>query len=186
MWRKTPDLREEKRELQERLRGLELQTRSVLRQRQETLGKLRAVLQKERMAALWQLQENLEKEHCHLKELAAPEAPKEPLTAARALWEAETCVWDPAQPPPPSKPGLSHATGAQRWGKCQCHRSVSSLSPSTVPGLQQPHHGVLHHILRCLWELQVEDLGVLGAELGTTASMEENAQGEFLCVRGGK
>lgn len=45
----------------QRLCGLELQMRSVLRQRQEALGKLRAVLQKERMAALQQLRECLEK-----------------------------------------------------------------------------------------------------------------------------
>ncbi|XP_065594777.1 uncharacterized protein LOC136050086 [Cyrtonyx montezumae] len=175
-WRKTLDLREEKRELQERIHGLQLQTRSVLRQRQEALGQLRAVLQKERMAALRQLQENLKKvngairvyqEHCHLQEPAAPGALKEPLTPARAPQETATCSRDLAQPPHPgpSKPGLSHATGVQRCGECPCHCSVSSLSPSTVPDLQQHHRGVLrvlHHIQRCLRELQVEELGVLG------------------------
>ncbi|XP_042742975.1 uncharacterized protein LOC122188609 isoform X1 [Lagopus leucura] len=135
-------LREEKRELQERLCGLELQMRSVLRQRQEALGQLRAVLWKERTAALQQLQESLEKvngaicqENCHLQELAAPGALKEPPTPARALRDAEI----------------------------------------TVPGLQQHQRGVpgvLHHIQRCLRELQVNDFSVLGAELGTTASEE--------------
>ncbi|XP_015733997.1 uncharacterized protein LOC107321523 isoform X2 [Coturnix japonica] len=90
MRRKTLDLREEKQELKERLCGLELQMCSVLRQRQEALGQLRAVLQKERMATLHQLQESMEKvngcqENCHLKELAAPAALKEPLTTVRAL-----------------------------------------------------------------------------------------------------
>ncbi|XP_046757367.1 uncharacterized protein LOC101750822 isoform X1 [Gallus gallus] len=183
--RKTLDLREEKRELQERLCGLELRMRSMLRQRQEALGQLRAVLQKERMATLRRLQESLEKvngticvcQNCHPEELAAPGALKEPLTPERALREAATCVWDPARPPSPSPstPGLSHATGAQRRGEHLCHRSASSLPPSTVPRLQQQHHtalGVLHHVQRCLRELQVEDLGVLGAELGTTANEE--------------
>ncbi|XP_052545684.1 collagen alpha-1(II) chain-like isoform X6 [Tympanuchus pallidicinctus] len=133
MRRKMLHLREEKRELQERLCGLELQMRSVLRQRQEALGQLRAVLRKERMAALQQLQESLEKvngavcqENCHLQELAAPGALKEPPAPARALRDAEI-------------------------------NSASSLSPSTVPGLQQHQRGVpgvLHHIQRCLWELQ--------------------------------
>ncbi|XP_052545692.1 uncharacterized protein LOC128084003 isoform X13 [Tympanuchus pallidicinctus] len=151
MRRKMLHLREEKRELQERLCGLELQMRSVLRQRQEALGQLRAVLRKERMAALQQLQESLEKvngavcqENCHLQELAAPGALKEPPAPARALRDAEI-------------------------------NSASSLSPSTVPGLQQHQRGVpgvLHHIQRCLWELQVNDFSVLGAELGTTASEE--------------
>lgn len=58
----------------------------------------------------------------------------------------------------------------------QVHRnSASSLSPSTVPGLQQHQRGVpgvLHHIQCCLRELQVNDFSVLGAELGTTASEE--------------
>ncbi|XP_048820116.1 uncharacterized protein LOC125701729 isoform X2 [Lagopus muta] len=127
--RKMLHLREEKRELQERLCGLELQMRSVLRQRQEALGQLRAVLRKERMAVLQQLQESLQ------KELAAPGALKEPSTPARALRDAEI----------------------------------------TVPGLQQHQRGVpgvLHHIQRCLRELQVNDFSVLGAELGTTASEE--------------
>ena len=116
-------------------------------------------------------------QNCHPEELPAPGALKEPLTPERALREAATCVWDPARPPSPSPstPGLSHATGAQRRGEHLCHRSASSLPPSTVPCLQQQHHtalGVLHHIQRCLRELQVEDLGVLGAELGTTANEE--------------
>lgn len=116
-------------------------------------------------------------QNCHPEELPAPGALKEPLTPERALREAATCVWDPARPPSPSPstPGLSHATGAQRRGEHLCHRSASSLPPSTVPGLQQQHHttlGVLHHVQRCLRELQVEDLGVLGAELGTTANEE--------------
>lgn len=45
----------------QRLCGLELQMLSMLRQRQEALGQLRAVLQKERMATLRRLQESLEK-----------------------------------------------------------------------------------------------------------------------------
>ncbi|XP_042742976.1 collagen alpha-1(II) chain-like isoform X2 [Lagopus leucura] len=54
-------------------------------------------------------------------------------------------------------------------------QSTAGCRDVTVPGLQQHQRGVpgvLHHIQRCLRELQVNDFSVLGAELGTTASEE--------------
>ncbi|CAM9551226.1 unnamed protein product [Bubo scandiacus] len=64
--RKTLALQEEKLELQKRLRELEHCTRSLLRQRQEALHQLHVLLQKEKVDALWQLQEALEQRLQHL------------------------------------------------------------------------------------------------------------------------
>eukprot|EP00075_Anas_platyrhynchos_P036736 XP_027325989.1 uncharacterized protein LOC110353943 isoform X5 [Anas platyrhynchos] len=76
----------------------------------------------------------------------------------------------------------------KRWSRRPRLRSATSPSPSTSPGLRQHSPGsprLLHHIQRCLQELQVdkthrtgslEHPEVLGGELGTAASEEEWGQ----------
>nr|XP_047911267.1 uncharacterized protein LOC125181188 isoform X2 [Anser cygnoides] len=168
--RATLALRDEKLELQERLRELQHRTRSLLRQRLETLERLRVLLREEKAAAPRQLQEAMEKErdwrqqrarrqkreHLHREKVAAVGGLEEPL--------------------------------AQRWSQRLRLRSAASQSPSTVPSLQQHGPGslgLLHHVQRCLQELQVdkthrtgnlENPKVLGRELGTAASEEECGQ----------
>eukprot|EP00075_Anas_platyrhynchos_P036733 XP_027325986.1 uncharacterized protein LOC110353943 isoform X2 [Anas platyrhynchos] len=119
-----------------RLRELQHRTRSLLRQRLETLEQLRVLLREEEATASHQLQKAVEK----------------------------------------------------RWSRRPRLRSATSPSPSTSPGLRQHSPGsprLLHHIQRCLQELQVdkthrtgslEHPEVLGGELGTAASEEEWGQ----------
>nr|XP_038043376.1 uncharacterized protein LOC110353943 [Anas platyrhynchos] len=120
----------------QRLRELQHRTRSLLRQRLETLEQLRVLLREEEATASHQLQEAVEK----------------------------------------------------RWSRRPRLRSATSPSPSTSPGLRQHSPGslrLLHHVQRCLQELQVdkthrtgslEHPEVLGGELGTAASEEEWGQ----------
>lgn len=94
----------------------------------------------------------------------------------------------PLCPPCLIRTGTEDAACAQRWSRRPRLRSATSPSPSTSPGLWQHGPGsprLLHHVQRCLQELQVdkthrtgslEHPEVLGGELGTAASEEEWGQ----------
>ncbi|XP_052545693.1 collagen alpha-1(II) chain-like isoform X14 [Tympanuchus pallidicinctus] len=83
-------------------------------------------------------------------------------------------------------PAAAGELGEGEWGRLSGELSPAGAgSPRSPEGATGPSQstagcrdhqrgvpGVLHHIQRCLWELQVNDFSVLGAELGTTASEE--------------
>lgn len=130
------------------------------------------------------------REHLHREKAAAVGGLEEPLAQVSALQEAGMCGVRPPPlcPPCPVRTGTEDAACVQRWSQRLRLRSAASQSPSTAPGLQQHGPGslgVLHHVQRCLQELQVdkthrtgnlENPKVLGRELGTAASEEEWGQ----------
>ncbi|XP_074462290.1 uncharacterized protein LOC141750667 [Larus michahellis] len=173
--RNTSPLQEEKLELQKRLRDLEHGTRSLLRQRQQALDQLHVLFQKEKVDALRQLQEALEKER-----------------AGRSAWlwarlqRLEHLLSHPRRPVVPGQAGCSPAMGTT--SACQCRHNPlpdnalgQGPSPAAVSHALRILRGLREQIQHHLEELRKED-GAQGPAVWRKKEREQRQQREQLCM----
>ncbi|XP_071880426.1 uncharacterized protein [Anas platyrhynchos] len=157
--RATSALRDEKLELQERLRELQHRTRSLLRQRLETLEQLRVLLREEEATASHQLQEAVEKRWSRRPRLRSATSPS-PSTSPglrqhgpgspRLLHHVQRCLQElqvdktpHGQPGAPRSPGRRAGHRSKRggmgtaWDKGLAPRH-SLTQAQEVPGSRHP------------------------------------------------